>query len=465
MGEVKSYNKNIKNMMGEYHKATWTMAWPMIISMLITTSYNLGDGIIVSILGTKAFSAVGFVTPLFMVATGLANGLAAGSSSFIARKIGAKDKEGADLGASQSIFISIFVSIILTVIILIFQKNILLTLGASSVIDLALEYSTVSFIGIIFILISSILTGVFRAVGDVKRPLYVLASTAVLNTFLDYIFASPDGFNLGISSVALGTIIASGISSFIFLYWLIIKKDTYVNVKKEYLKPNWNVMKGIFTVGIPASLEMFCSAVMVVIINAVFAHIANNHAVASYAAGMRIILFAMVPTVGLSMATISVAGSSYGAGLYKKVRNIFLYSLKLGLILSVSIGLIIFIFAPHLSLLFCLAEDSKSLTDLVAIMLRIYFVFFIAMPIGLIPGAFFQSLGKGSISLGLTIIRENILSTLSIYIFAFVLNMGILGVFLALVLGKLVGSLIGFLYANYYSKNLIKKMDKNKATT
>ena len=65
MGEVKSYNKNIKNMMGEYHKATWTMAWPMIISMLITTSYNLGDGIIVSILGTKAFSAVGFVTPLF----------------------------------------------------------------------------------------------------------------------------------------------------------------------------------------------------------------------------------------------------------------------------------------------------------------------------------------------------------------------------------------------------------------
>ena len=87
------------------------------------------------------------------------------------------------------------------------------------------------------------------------------------------------------------------------------------------------------------------------------------------------------------------------------------------------------------------------------------------MPIGLIPGAFFQSLGKGSISLGLTIIRENILSTLSIYIFAFVLNMGILGVFLALVLGKLVGSLIGFLYANYYSKNLIKKMDKNKATT
>lgn len=461
MGEVESYTENVKMMMGEYHKAVWKMAWPMIISMLITMSYNLCDGIIVSILGTNAIAAVGFVTPLFMIATGIANGLAAGTSSFIARKIGAKDKKGADLGASQSIFITVFMSIIITIIVLLFQKNIFLALGAFEVIDLALEYSTVSFIGIIFILMSSILTGVLRAEGDVKRPLYVLASTAVLNTFLDYIFIIPQGFNLGISSVALGTVIASGIASLILLYWLLIKKDTYVNIKKEYLKPYWNVLKGILIVGIPASLEMFCSAAMVIIINAFLAYIADKHAIASYAAGMRIILFAMVPTLGLSMATISVSASSYGAGLYKKVRNVLLYSIKLGLILSVAIGIIIFIFAPYLSSLFSLSANN-TLTGLVEKMLRIYFVFFIATPIGLLSGTFFQSLGKGPISLGLTIIREIIFSTIGLFLFAFVLNLGVLGVFLGLVLGKLVGATIGFLYANSYSKNLIKNMDKNK---
>lgn len=257
MGEVESYNDNVKMMMGDYQNAIWKMAWPLILSMLITSSYNLGDGILVSFLGTDAFAAVGFVTPLFMIVTGIANCLGAGASSFIAQRIGAKDKTGADLGAGQSIIISILISLIFTAIILPFQESILLSFGAFKVIELSLEYSTVLIVGVIFLITSSILTGILRAEGDVKRPLYVLAATAVLNTFLDYIFIMPWGFNLGVSGVALGTVIASGVATIIFLYWLTIKNDTYVTVKIKYLKPKWNILKGILIVGIPASLEMF----------------------------------------------------------------------------------------------------------------------------------------------------------------------------------------------------------------
>lgn len=463
MGEVESYNDNVKMMMGDYQNAIWKMAWPLILSMLITSSYNLGDGILVSLLGTDAFAAVGFVTPLFMIITGIANGLGAGASSFIAQKIGAKDKKGADLGAGQSIFISILISLIFTALILPFQESILLSFGAFKVIELSLEYSTVLIVGVIFLITSSILTGILRAEGDVKRPLYVLAATTVLNTFLDYIFIMPWGFNLGVSGVAIGTVIASGVATIIFLYWLTIKNDTYVTVKIKYLKPKWNILKGILIVGIPASLEMFCSAAMVIIINSVLVMISGHSAVAAYSAGMRIILFAMVPTLGLSMASISVSASSYGAGLYDRVRNVFLFSLKLGFILSVIIGIIIFIFAPQLSSLYHLSAQTKILSRLVAIMLKIYLIFFIATPIGMISGAFFQSLGKGPISLALTIIREFILSTVCMLFFAFVLEMDVIGVFLGLVIGKLLGAVIAFLYANYYSKNLIKKMDKDKS--
>ncbi|MGN0093581.1 MAG: MATE family efflux transporter, partial [Methanobrevibacter sp.] len=76
-------NKNVKMMMGDYMVAVRKMAWPMILSMLITMSYNLIDGIWVSVLGAAPLAAVGFVTPLFMVVNGLANGLGAGASSFI----------------------------------------------------------------------------------------------------------------------------------------------------------------------------------------------------------------------------------------------------------------------------------------------------------------------------------------------------------------------------------------------
>lgn len=202
---------------------------------------------------------------------------------------------------------------------------------------------------------------------------------------------------------------------------------------------------------------------MVIIINSVLVMISGHSAVAAYSAGMRIILFAMVPTLGLSMASISVSASSYGAGLYERVRNVFLFSLKLGFILSLIIGIIIFIFAPQLSSLYHLSAHTKILSRLVAIMLKIYLIFFIATPIGMISGAFFQSLGKGPTSLALTIIREFILSTVCMGFFAFVLDMDVIGVFLGLVIGKLLGAVIAFLHANYYSKNLIKKMDKDKS--
>ena len=460
MAEVEAHDKNVKMMMGDYKKAMQKMAWPMILSMLITMSYNLVDGILVSILGTNALAAVGFVTPLFMVVNGLANGLGAGAASFISRKIGAKDKDGADLGASQSIFISIFISIIISIIILIFQKNILISLGARGVIDLALQYCTILFAGAIFIMFSSIFAGVLRAEGDVKRALYVMALTAILNIILDYYFIMPWGLNLSVGGVALATVLSSAISGVVLLYWLLIKKDTYVTVKTEYLKPHWDVIKGILIVGIPAALEMMCIATMVVIINAVLSIISDTQAVASYTAGMRIVLFGIVPAVGLSMATIAVAGSSYGAALYERLRNVLFYSLKFGLVLSVGIGLIIFIFAPQLSFVFTLSENSGGLSDLIAVMLRIYFLFFLATPIGLLSGAFFQSLGKGPLSLGLTVIREIILPTIFVLLFTFVFGFGVLGVLFAIVLGKLLGAIIGFLYANYYSNNLIKKYGK-----
>ncbi|WP_295722909.1 MATE family efflux transporter [uncultured Methanobrevibacter sp.] len=354
MVEVELYNDNVKRMMGDYQKAIWKMAWPMILTLLITSSYNLGDGILVSILGTDAFAAVGFVTPLFMVINGIANGLGAGASSFIAMKIGAKDKNAADLGVGQSIFLSVFISIIFTIILLAFQKNILISLVASKVINLFLQYSTVLVICTIFLITSSVLTGIFRAEGDVKKPLYVLVSTAVLNTFLDHIFTIPWGFNFSISA------------------------------------------------------------------------------------------------------------SSYGAGLYERVRGVFFYSLKLAFILSILSGIMIFVFAPQLSSLYYLSENTKVFSSLVAVMLKIYLIFFIATPIGVLSGLFFQSLGKGPISLGLTLIREFILSIICLIFFVFILNMGVVGVFLGLAIGKLLGAFVAFLYANYYSKNF-KKMNKYKS--
>lgn len=451
-------NKNVKMMMGDYKVAVRKMAWPMILSMLITMSYNLIDGIWVSVLGAAPLAAVGFVTPLFMVVNGLGNGLGAGASSFIARKIGAKRKDLADLGASQSLLISIIIPIIIAVFILLFQNPILKGLGASGeVLNLALDYSTIIFSGCIFIIVTAVLTGVLRAEGDVKRALYIMTLTAVVNIILDPIFMLPWGLNLGVAGIAFATVLSSAISAVVILYWILIKKDTYLNIYKKDLKLNGSVIKDILMVGIPAALEMMCIAVMLGVVNSMFTLIADNNAVAAYTAGMRVVLFGIVPSVGLSMATIAVAGSSFGARKFRRLKNVFNYSMMLGIIMSVAIGAFVFVFSNQIATIFSFSSNTGVLVEPISNFLKVFFIFFLATPLGLLSGSFFQSLGKGPTSLGLTIFREIIFPTAFVILLAMVLNYGVWGVWFGVVTGKLIGALIGWIYASHYSTGLIKK--------
>ena len=451
-------NKNVRMMMGDYKVAVRKMAWPMILSMLITMSYNLIDGIWVSVLGAAPLAAVGFVTPLFMVVNGLANGLGAGASSFIARKIGAKRKDLADLGTSQSFLIGIIIPIIISVFILLFQKSILIGLGASGeVLSLALDYSTVIFSGCIFIVITSILTGVLRAEGDVKRALYVMALTAVINIILDPVFMLPWGLNLGVAGIAYATVLSSGISAVVILYWMLIKRDTYLNIYKRDLKPNGSVIKDILMVGIPAALEMMCIAALLSVVNSVLTMVADNNAVAAYTAGMRVVLFGIVPSVGLSMATIAVAGSSFGAGKFRRLKNVLNYSMKLGILMSVAIGAVVFIFSSQIATVFSFSSNTGVLIEPISNFLKVFFLFFLATPLGLLSGSFFQSLGKGPTSLCLTIFREIIFPAFFVVLLGIVLGYGVWGVWFGVVIGKLAGALIGWFYASNYSSNLIKK--------
>ena len=451
-------NKNVDMILGDYKNAMRKMAIPMIISMLVTTSYTLVDAIWTSVLGANPLAAVGFVNPIFMIVMGIGNGLAAGATSLIARKIGGKNKKGADEAATQSIIVSIIIAIILTLVILIFQKPILIGLGASGVINLAMGYSTYLFAGTIFIILSSVFAGVLRAEGDVNRSLYAMIITAVLNIVLDPIFMLY--LNMGVIGNAIATVISAFIATFVIFYWLFIKSDTYVKIKRDYIKPNFKVMKDMLWVGIPSSLEMVCTSILLIITNTVLILVANTNAVAVYTAGIRVVLFGIVPSIGLSVATITVAGAAFGAGDYEKLRNVLMYSLKIGLILSLIVGVVIFIFSDYFALLFSFSANTAPLIGDISALFKVMFLFFLATPFGLISGSFFQSLGKGPLSLGFTFVRELIFTTIFILLFAFVFNFGQYGVWFGMCFGKLIGALIGCAYSIKYSGDLIKKDKK-----
>lgn len=454
----KTINKNVELVLGDHKRAIRTLAWPMILSMFIMNAYNLIDGIWVAGLGAGALAAVGFVTPMFNIIGGIANGLGAGTTSLIARYIGAKDKENADFSAAQAIVISIIASVIISIFLLVFQRDILLILGAKDVIGLSMEYSTVIFVFIFLFVISSVGSGILRAEGDVKRAMYAMILSAVVNIVLDPIFIYVFGW--GVAGAAWATIVSAAGATLLIMYWILIKRDTFITLKRSYFKFKWKLIKQILDVGIPSSFEMVCVAITIGIFNAVLMMVGGVNYVAAYTAGMRFIIFAMVPATGISTATVTVAGAAYGSRNYLKLKKSFNYSVFLAFIVAILVSVLIFIYAEQIALLFSYSPETAHLTPLIADFLRIMTVFLLAQPFGIIPSSAFQAMGKGFTALALTIIRENFASLFFAFLFVFFLMFGPYGVWWGKAIGKVVGGLIGLIYIEYYMNRLIKTSSK-----
>lgn len=446
-------NHNVSIIMGDPKLAIKKLSLPIMVSMLVTFAYNLADTIWVAGLGTEALAALGFFMPIFLIIIGLGNGLGSGANSLISRSIGEKNKKKADNAAIHAILLTVFISIVAPVILLFFLKDILTIMGAGSVTPFVVEYAQIILVGLIALLFSSVGASILRSEGDVNRAMYVMLVTAILNIIIDPIFIYV--LNLGISGAAIATIISSSISSLIICYWLIIKKNTYLSISFKNFRFNLTILKNIIGVAIPATSETVIFSIISLIINFMLSLLSGPMGVATYTAGWRIVNLAMIPHLGLSTATLTVVGAAYGARKIKKLISAYNYSIKLGLSISSVMGILIFLFAPYISMIFAYSNQA-SLAPAITNFLRIISIFCITLPFGTISSATFQGLGKGLISLILAIQRVLIFEAIFAWFFAFVLNMGVYGVFWGLSLGGVVGYLIAYASTKFYTKGLDK---------
>lgn len=447
-------DQRISVITGDPKKAIRMLSVPMIISMLLIMAYNLADSIWVAGLGPNALAALGFVTPLFMIVMGLGNGLGAGAASLISRCIGADNKKGADNAAIHSVILTLVISIALTAVILIFLPNILLAMGAGETLDLAIQYGQVVFGGLIFLIFSSVASGILRAEGDAKRPMYAMAATAILNIIIDPIFIYYLGW--GVSGAAWATVISSGISCIFMIYWLLLKRDTYVSFSREDFKSSWEVVKDILAVGLPASAESFVMSILGIVLNLVLVMTGGAEAVAIYTAGWRVVMMAMIPPIGIGTAAITVSGVAYGSRKYENLTKTLHYSAKLGVGVALVTGAITYIFAPNIASIFAYSSQSAFMAPSIAAFLQVMCLFYLTVPLGITASSVFQGMGKGITSLILTVLREVVFISFFAYLFAFVLDMGSQGVWWAIVVGGGLGCIVAYLWANYYIKGLRK---------
>ncbi|AMD17091.1 multidrug transporter MatE [Methanobrevibacter sp. YE315] len=449
-------NKNVELMRGEPEKAVKKLAIPIMISMILTALYNIVDGIWVAGLGPTAIAGIGFVTPIFMVLNGASVGLGNGATSSISRFIGAKNHEMADKSAVQAMFIFLIASIVLTLIFLIIQKPLLESYGATGqTLNEAIAYATPLFLGLIALMFGNGCSGILRGEGDMKRAMYVVVVSVVLNASLDPIFIYVLG--LGSAGASLATIVSAAISAIVILYWILIKKDTYIDVSLKNFKFDSKLAKDILKVGIPSALDMLIMAIAMSIYLIVISMVGGDYGIATFTSGQRLYLFAIMPLTAIGSAVIAVSGSAFGARNGDYLSRTHTYGVKFGLALGTVITLILVIFATPLATIFAYTPETANLVPGIAQYLQIACPCLILTGIGIPSSFFYQGIGKGVYSLMFTILREILFVVPLIYLFVFIFNWNLVGVWLGLCIGRAIASVINYVFARSEIKRIREK--------
>lgn len=450
-------NKNIELMRGNPETAVRKLAIPVMISMLLTASYNIIDGIWITGLGEAAIAGIGFVTPIFMILNGVSVGLGSGATSSISRFVGAHDKNRASDSAAHSIIILFIASIILTLIFLVIQEPLLRIYGATgTALEEALSYSTPLFLGLIGIMFANGASGILRGEGDMKRAMYAVVVSVILNAILDPIFIYT--FGLGAAGAAIATVLSSLISAVVILYWLLVKKDTYVDINLRKFKFNSKISKNILKVGIPASLDMFIMSIAVALYLIFITIISGDYGVAAYTSGQRIYLFAIMPLTAIGTAVVAVCGSAFGAENGDYLSRAHKYGAKFGILFGLAVTIIVVIFATPIASIFAYTPETTHLVSGISLFLQFAFLSIPFTGAGMASSFLYQGIGRGVTSLFFTIFREVICTVILTYLFGIVFGWGLIGIWIGLAVGRSIASIVNYIYGRHTIKQIRTKL-------
>jgi putative MATE family efflux protein len=297
-----------------------------------------------------------------------------------------------------------------------------------------------------------------------KRATIAIAVTAILNIILDPVFIYI--LNFGISGAAWATVISATMSCVVMSYWIWGKKDLYLDLSFKNFDYQSYIMLDTLQVAIPSTLENIVFSALAIIINSMLVMADGTTAVAVYTASMRIVQLSMIPLIGIGTAVLTVTGVAYGAHNYKNLQTAHSYSIKLGFIVSIALGIVIYIFSPQIAAMFAYTSASSTLAPQIAHAISVLTLFVLAIPHGIMSSMMFQGVGKGVYSLLITLLRSLILESVFAYILGFIFGWGVVGIYVGIILGCFVGGTVGYIWAKLFIRRFkaisIKKYTPQK---
>jgi len=341
---------------------------PMLIGNIAQQLYSTVDSIVVGhYVGDNALAAVGSAVPIVNLLLVLFIGISAGASIMVAQYFGARQRENLSYTIGTCITLTGLVSIFLMFFCAPIIRPLLTLLNTpAAIIDDCTNYLLISMYGIAGLAYYNILSGILRGIGDSFSALLYLVVATVLNIVLDVLFVAQ--FNMGVSGVALATVIAQFISSALCVRKLARMSDTF-ELHKQHLKMTKMHVGQIVKLGLPSGLTqaIFSSAMIIV------QSLTNQFGEMFIAANviiMRVDGFAMMPNFSFGMALTTYSGQNVGAGKYDRVIKGAKDGTLIAVICSTVITAVILIFGKYLMAIFTktteLVELSRYLMGILA---------------------------------------------------------------------------------------------------
>ena len=441
-----------KLLLADPKTAILRLSLPVMVAMTLMTLYSVVDAFWVAGLGADALAAVGFSFPLFIITIGLASGLGTGGEAALARMIGAGDRDGASSVAMHTILLMTGLAVAVTIPLALFAGDIFALMGAGSAAGLAVAYARILFMGTFALLFGEVAYALMHGEGDAKRAMYAMAAGAVANIVLDPILIYTCG--MGIEGAAVATIIAEIVAAVPMVYWLFVKRDTYISLSLRRFAPDPAVARDILQVGLPAAAEQLSLALMTRVLNGIIVLISSTDGVAVYSTGWRVVSIGLTPILAIATAVVAVTGASYGARAYARMESALRFAIRLGTGIGIGLAAATFVFAPQIAALFAAPGDAAGITPELTSYLRVMSLVYPVVGFGLFSASFFQGTGLGARSLTITVLQNVVLSTLLAWVFAMELGFGLSGVWWGVAAGNAIGAMLGYVWARRYTAGL-----------
>ena len=385
------------------HVSIWdkvlAFALPLAATSVLQQLFNSADVAVVGqFSGSKALAAVGSTSPITSLFITIFVGLSIGANVVISRFLGAQNDKQVKKAVHTSLVLSVISGIIIALIGELIAKWLLVMMSTpAEVLDQALLFLRITFIGMIFLTIYNFESAILRASGDTKRPLYCLLISGVINVSLGLFFVVI--CKLDVAGVALATLIADATSALLLLI-ILIKEKGALKVSFKDLQIDSRITKDILFTGIPAAIQGMLFNIANIIIQSGINSLGAD-VVAASTVGLNFEIYIYYLITGFAQASITFNSQNYGAKNYKRCIQSTRWCMGLGFIFTMLLSGIFILFSHTFAGIF---TSDQAIIELATIRMRYILAFeFLNMTIEIMSGSL-RGLGNPMISTILCVI-------------------------------------------------------------